>query len=176
MDRVDELIDTAWRARREGRLDEAERELRAAIDASRAAGAGRQLTDALGKLAHVMRDLDQPEAALPLSEEAVAVSRSGDDPLRLAHAIRHLGDLHRAGARLADADRCYSEALAIYRSAEAPDALDFANALRPAALLKHALGDRAAARQLFAEARDRYRDAGIDAGVQECARHLALLE
>jgi tetratricopeptide (TPR) repeat protein len=175
MDRIDGLIETAWRDRREGRLDEAERGLRAAIDASRQTGSRRQLIDALGKLAHVMRDLDRAEEALPLSEEAVEVSRSGDDPLLLAHAVRHLGDLHRGAGRLADADRCYSEALAIYRDADAPDALDFANALRPAALLKHALGDRAAARQLFSDARDRYRDAGIAAGVEECARHLAQL-
>jgi tetratricopeptide (TPR) repeat protein len=176
MDRVEDLIKTAWRDRREGRQDAAERGLRAAVEIGRRDGASRQLADALGKLAHVMRDLDRDAAALPLSEEAVAVSRSIGDPLMLAHAVRHLGDLHRAAARLAEADRCYGEALAIYRSAAAPDMLDFANALRPAALLRHALGDRAAARQLFAEARDRYREAGIDAGVQECERHLAQLE
>jgi tetratricopeptide (TPR) repeat protein len=176
MDSAGALIDAAWRARREGRLDEAERGLRDAIDATRVAGDDDHLVDALGKLAHVMRDLDRPDAALPLLEEAVRLGRTVHDALRLAHALRHLGDLHRGAARLADADRCYSEALTIYRRAGAPDALDFANALRPAALLKHAIGDRIAARELFAEARDRYREAGIDAGVQECARHLAQLE
>jgi tetratricopeptide (TPR) repeat protein len=171
-----DLIETAWRDRREGRLDEAERGLRAAVEVARHTDSRRQLADALGKLAHLMRDLERNDEALPLAEEAVAVSRSADDPLMVAHAVRHLGDLHRSAARLADADRCYGEAVAIYRSVDAPDALDFANALRPAALLKHALGDRPAARQLFSEALDRYREAGIDAGVQECARHLAQLE
>lgn len=176
MDTASARIDAAWRARREGRLDEAERGLREVVDSSRGGGADRHLIDALGKLAHVMRDRDEPDAALVLIEEAVAASRAGDDPLLLAHAVRHLGDLHRAAARLAAADRCYTEALAIYRRGDAPAALEFANALRPAALLKHALGDSDAARTLFAEARDRYRDAGIDAGVQECAGHLARLE
>jgi tetratricopeptide (TPR) repeat protein len=176
MDNADELIETAWRARREGRLDEAERGLRGVIEISRGSGGSRQLTDALGKLAHVMRDLGRLEAALPLSEEAVSVGRSGGDPLLLAHAVRHLGDLHRDAGRLADADRCYAEALSIYRGSDARDTLDFANALRPAALLKNQQGDRRAARQLFAEARDRYREAGVDAAVQECSRHLAEFE
>ena len=62
---ADELIETAWRARREGRLDEAERGLRAAIDASRAAGDARHLVEALGKLGHVMRDLDRIRGGAP---------------------------------------------------------------------------------------------------------------
>ena len=176
MEKIDELIEAAWRDRRQGRLDDAERGLRAAIEGSRLADASRHLADALGKLAHVMRDRGRLDEALPLSEEAIRVSRGGDDPLMLAHAVRHLGDLHRGATRLADAERCYAEALAIYRGAAAQNSLDFANALRPAALLKETVGDRTAARQLFSEARDRYREAGVAAGVQECSRHLARLE
>ncbi|MGH9144639.1 MAG: tetratricopeptide repeat protein [Vicinamibacterales bacterium] len=173
---TDELVDKAWRARREGRLDEAERGLSAVVHARRREGNGPELVDALGKLAHVLRDLGRLDAALPVCEDAVTISRAGHNPLLLAHAVRHLGDLHREAGRLGDADRCYSEALALYRGSAVPDALDLANALRPAALLKEILGDRPLARQLFAEARDRYREAGIEAGVQECARHLAQLE
>ncbi len=174
MDQIEELIAAAWRDRRQGRLDDAERGLRTAVESSRVADAHHHLANALGKLAHVMRDRGRLDAALPLSEEAVRVGR--DDPLLLAHAVRHLGDLHRDAGRLTEAECCYSEALAIYRGATTPDSLDFANALRPAALLRETFGDRSGARQLFAEARDRYREAGIDAGVQECSRHLARLE
>jgi tetratricopeptide (TPR) repeat protein len=173
---IDDLIEAAWQARRQGRDDEAERGLRAAIDASRQSGAAGQLASALGKLAHVMRDRGRHDEALPLSEEAVRVCRGQSDASALAYTVRHLADLHRDCGRLADADRCYAEALMLYRAAESPDALDFANALRPAALLREAVGDRPGARQLFTEARDRYCEAGIDAGVQECSHHLARLE
>jgi tetratricopeptide (TPR) repeat protein len=173
---IDDLIEAAWQARRQARDDEAERGLRAAIDASRQSGAAAQLASALGRLAHVMRDLGRHNEALPLSEEAVRVCGGQGDTSQLAHAVRHLGDLHRDCGRLADADRCYAEALTLYRAAESPDALAFANALRPAALLREAIGDRPGARQLLTEARDRYCEAGIDAGVRECSRHLARLE
>jgi tetratricopeptide (TPR) repeat protein len=171
-----DLIDAAWRARREGRYPEAERGLRDAIDASRRSGNGGQLVSALGKLAHVLRDLDRQDEALPVSEEAVRVSRSGGDGLLLAHTVRHLGDLHRDAERLAEADRCYEEALALYRAAPSPDPLDVANALRPAALLKLSQGQRSEARALISEARALYQKAGIDAGVDECSRQLERLE
>jgi tetratricopeptide (TPR) repeat protein len=171
-----DLIDAAWRARREGRYPEAERGLREAIDASRRSGNGGQLVSALGKLAHVLRDLGRDDEALPISEEAVLVSRDEGDGMLLAHTVRHLGDLHRDAGRLAEADRCYTEALELYRAASSPDALDYANALRPAALLKLSQGERSAARALLSEARTLYQNAGIDAGVDECSRHLARLE
>ena len=95
---------------------------------------------------------------------------------RLDEAVRHLGDLHRDAECLDQADLCYDEALAIYRESSDRAALDFANALRPAALMKERQGDRSLARTLFAEARDLYREAGIDAAVRECSRCLARLE
>jgi tetratricopeptide (TPR) repeat protein len=173
---VDALIEAAWRARREGRYLDAEGGLRDAIDASRGAEAWPQLASALGKLAHVLRDLGRDDEALPISEEAVRVSRSCGDASQLAHAVRHLGDLHRGAGRLVEAERCYTEALALYRAEPSPDALDVANALRPAALLKASQGDRARARALFAEARALYQQAGIVAGVEECSRQMAQLE
>lgn len=174
MNSTDETIEAAWRARREGRHDEAERGLRAAIETSRRAGAVGQQIDALGKLAHVLRDRGECAQALTLSEQAVTLSRGGD-PLVLAHALRHLGDLHRDAERFPDADRCYSEALTLYRTADSPDPLDVANALRPAALLKAAQGDRLQARELLGAARALYQQAGIDAGVEECSRRIARL-
>jgi len=173
---IDALIDHAWTARREDRHEVAERELRDAIDASRRSGNHRQLISALGKLAHVLRDLGRDDEALPVSEEAVRVSRDAGDGLQLAHTVRHLGDLHRDATRFPEAARCYEEALSLYRAAASPDALDYANALRPAALLKLSQGQRSEARALFSEAQALYRKAGIDAGVEECARQLARLE
>jgi tetratricopeptide (TPR) repeat protein len=176
MDNTRDLIEAAWAARREGRLDEAERGLREAIEASRRSSNQPQLVDALGKLAHVLRDLGWSDEALPPSEEAVRIGRGVGEPQLLAHAVRHLGDLHRDCGRFADASRCYDEALALYRGVASPDALEFANALRSAALLKASQGARPEARALFEEARVLYQQAGIAAGVEDCARQLAGLE
>jgi tetratricopeptide (TPR) repeat protein len=134
-----------------------------------------ELIRALGALAHVVRDAGEHDRALPLCEEAVALSREEAEPLLLAHTIRHLGDLHRSVSRLDAAARCYDEALALYRRADAPDPLDFANALRPAAILKEHQGDTVAARQLWADAHRLYGVAGIQAGVEESARRLRML-
>jgi tetratricopeptide (TPR) repeat protein len=176
MDSTADLIKAAWAARRDGRLEDAERGLREAIAASRQSNDQRQLVDALNKLAHVLRELGWNDEALPPAEEAVRVGRGAGDPQQLAHAVRHLGDLHQDSGRFADAGRCYDEALALYRAAESPDALDFANALRAAALLKASQGAAAEARALFDDARRRDQQAGIAAGVGECARQLARLQ
>lgn len=175
MDAIDDSLDAAWRARREGRQESAERMLLDAVTVCRQTGTRRQLIRALGALAHVVRDGGLDDRALLLSEEAVALGRDEGDGLLLAHAVRHLGDLHRDGGRLAAAERCYVEALALYRTAASPDPLDFANALRPAALLKEQQGDAAGARRLWAEARAHYQTAGVQVAVDECVRRLAEL-
>ena len=140
----------------------------------RETGADRELSVALGKLGHVEQDAGRHEAALACYEQSVAAARRADDPLRLAHAVRHLGDVHRHGGRLAEAEACYEEALSLYaRHAAGAAVLDHANALRPMAILKEELGQVEEARLLWARARDLYSAAGIEAGVAECADHLA---
>jgi tetratricopeptide (TPR) repeat protein len=176
MNDIENIIDAAWLARREGRHADAERGLLEAIETSRQSGSRVQLIRALKALAHVVRDVGQDDRARPLYEEAVTLSRVEGDALLLAHTVRHLGDLHRDARRLDDANRCYSEALLLYRTAASPPPLDFANALRPAALLKEHYGDDAGARQLWSEARTLYETAGVQQGVDECSRHLARLD
>jgi tetratricopeptide (TPR) repeat protein len=175
MDGIEDVIDAGWKARREGHHGEAERSLLEVIEITRRTGAKPQLIRALKALAHVVRDVGQDERALPLYEEAVTLSREEGDIGLLAHTVRHLGDVQMDAGRLAEADLCYREALSLYRSAASPPALDFANALRPAALLKERQGDRALARELWTEAKDLYEAVGVKRGVDECARHLTLL-
>ena len=147
-----------------------------AVAVSRAAGADRELVNALGKLGHVEQDAGRHDAARILYEQAVAVARKGADPLRLAHAVRHLGDVHRQAGRFPEAQACYDEALSLYGAAEAGAAtLDHANALRPMAILKEELGQVEEARALWGRARELYGAVGIEAGVAECADHLARL-
>ena len=121
-------------------------------------------------------DRDRPsDGAAARYEEAVSAARGIGDPLLLAHAIRHLGDTHRRARRLAEAEACYDEALALYAAKDEPPALDYANALRPMAILKEALGERGEAWQLWQRAKALYAAVPIAAGVAECEENLSRL-
>lgn len=182
------LIEKAWRARREALLssptDEAtlgavmarvEADLVGACEICEQAGAKKELSVALGKLGHVALDLDHPNKARTLFEESVAAAREAGDPLRLAHAVRHLGQVkHRLG-RLESAGRSYEEALDLYALAGAAHPLDQANTLRPMALLSEELGDVEAARLRWRRAAKLYRAAGVEEGVRECEARLSRL-
>ena len=176
------LIDEAWRTRyrtfqkppaMEAELQRIIRGVRAdlakAVAICRRVDAKRELSIALGKLGHV----EQSDVAkLACYEEAVAAARDCGDPMRLAHAVRHMGDVHRAAQRMQDAGTCYDEALTLYRATDSPPVLDFANAVRPMAILKARLGEDEAARALWQEAKDLYAAVGIAAGVEEADRWL----
>ena len=106
---------------------------------------------------------------------AVAVSRKVDPTTKLAHVIRHLGDAHRHAGRMAAAEPCYVEALALYRGDAGTQPLDLANALRGLAVLKDALGRGEESKRLWEEAHGLYAGVRVTPGVAECAARLALL-
>ena len=106
---------------------------------------------------------------------AVARLRQVDDPLKLAHAVRHLGDAYYYAGRSAQAQACYVEALSVYRGREHARPLDFANAIRSFAVLKDHVGAADEARGLWQEAHDLYVAVNVPAGVAESAARLALL-
>ena len=87
---------------------------------------GREAVQALRELSDSRRELGRDDEALKLYEEAVAVCRDVGDPLLLAHTIRHLGQLHHDAARVEEAERCYREALELYRGHESAPPLDVA--------------------------------------------------
>ena len=109
------------------------------------------------------------------SKLAVASARTGDDPLRLAHRVRHLGDAYYYAGRAASAESCYLEALSIYRRHERTSLLDLANAIRSFAVLKHESGAALQAQGLWQEAHDLYVTLNATAGVAESAARLGLL-
>ncbi|MXV95810.1 MAG: tetratricopeptide repeat protein, partial [Gemmatimonadetes bacterium] len=137
------------------------------------AGARRGLSVALGKLGHVALDLDDTDRARTLFEESVAVAREADDPLRLAHAVRHLGQVNHRLGRLESAGTCYEEALDLYDRAGTAHPVDHANALRPMAALQEELGDVQGARLMWRRAAELYRSAGVEEGVDECEARLS---
>ena len=177
MQRIDTLLQDAAGARREGRPADARRDYAQAVALSRQPGASRgQLVRALKGLGQIERDTGRLDAALRHYLEAADVCRDMDDPLLLAHTIRHVGDIHQDAGRHADAEPCYVEALAIYEANPSTGPLDLANALRPAALLMQATDRPEAARKYWSKARKLYAAAGIEAGVEECDSNLAALD
>jgi tetratricopeptide (TPR) repeat protein len=109
------------------------------------------------------------------SKLAVASARRGDEPLRLAHRVRHLGDAYYYAGRVALAETCYVESLSIYRRHERTQPLDLANAIRSFAVLKHEVGTAEQAQILWQEAHDLYVALNVSAGIAESAARLALL-
>ena len=105
----------------------------------------------------------------------VAGLRKADEPLRLAHAVRHLGDAYYYGKRASLAEACYVEALSIYRGHEDRRPLDLANAVRSFAVLKDEVGEEKEAEHLWQEAHDLYVSLDASAGIAESAARLALL-
>lgn len=180
-----DLIDRAWRTRyrtiqsppdSEGELrriiGSVHADLAKAVEICRRVDAKRELSIALGKFGHVQED---DEAKLACYVEAVAAARECDAPLQLAHAVRHLGDVHRHAGRRTDAKSCYDEALTLYRNADAPPTLDVANAVRPMAILQADLGNPEEALALWRKARDLYATVDIAEGVEEAERWLERL-
>ena len=179
-----DLMDRAWRTRyrafqqRPDSEEDLQRviagvhaDLEKAVAICRDMGAKRELSMALGKLGHVV---EQAEAKLACYVEALAAARECGDAMQIAHAVRHLGDVHRNAGRRADAKDCYDEALNLYRGEAAPT-LDVANAVRPMAILKADLGEREEALALWRKARELYATVGIDDGVEEAERWIERL-
>ena len=130
----------------------------------------------LARLGQIERDLNSNEAALQHYEEAAAIYRAQGDALKLAHTIRHVGDIHRHEQRVELAERCYQEALDLYRSHEPAPPLELANAIRGLAILKGDAGEAAHARLLWEEARALYTVVHVKEGVAESSRRIALLD
>ena len=110
-----------------------------------------------------------------LYEEAVALQRGLDDPLELAHTLRHLGDVLHDARQPAFAEPYYLEALALYRAQPSAPPLNLANAIRSHAVLKHEIGEREASRRLWEEAARLYQQANVGEGVAESAGWAARL-
>jgi tetratricopeptide (TPR) repeat protein len=108
-------------------------------------------------------------------EQAVAILRTTGDVLKLAHTIRHLGDVHQEQGRPELAAPHYDEALALYRAHPNPPPGDLANVIRSQAVLKEETGANDQAAALWEEARALYAQLKIEEGVVEATRRLARL-
>jgi tetratricopeptide (TPR) repeat protein len=172
----DHLLRRAQEARKEGRLADARSDLLAVVGLFRDKGRRPELAQALRNLGELERRL--PDTAIDARrhyEEAVATLRDLDNPLKLAHTVRHLGDVHHDAGRSLLAEPCYVEAVMIYRSHDDAPPLDLANALRSLAVLKDEADQIEEATRLWWEAHNLYETLNLPAGVVETAARLALL-
>lgn len=119
------------------------------------------------------RALHRLEEARRLYSEAARIYFAEQDALAYAHTIRHVADMYLDESNFSAAKPLYEEALELYRSSLNTRLLDLANTIRPCALLYEKTGDSAAARSLWQEAHTLYASLRIEAGVQECSKHLA---
>jgi tetratricopeptide (TPR) repeat protein len=175
-EQVQELIHAGYQARRENRSKDARGLFVQAAELAEAAGDEGLKVDALRGWANSESDLGRLDEASERYAEAVAILRKMDDPLRLAHAVRHLADVRRKQGRVDDARACYEETLAIYGGNAATAPLDLGNALRGYGLLLEDLGDRAKAKEVWEDVLRLYTEVGVQAGIDEATRRVAALK
>jgi len=172
-DSIDHLIKMGYRARKEGRLQEAKEAFNEAVELSRASSVPLFLATSLAGLGQIERDLHNDRAAIQHYRESVDIHRSEPDQLRFAHTIRHLADILRKTGAVGEASYCYEEALGVYRAHAETPALDLANTIRCFALLQRDTGDSVRAKALWEEARTLYQSVNVAEGVKESEREIA---
>ena len=172
-DKLQNLLQQAWQARRDNRLADAHQAFTEAVALCRKTGERRALIQSLKGLGQIERDLGHADAAHPLYEEAVTHCRAENDTLQLAHTVRHLGDIHADMGHVELAESCYREALMLYGGQQRMAPLDFANAIRPLAILKEREGQNEEAIHLWRQARDLYAKVNVREGVAESSAHIA---
>jgi hypothetical protein len=166
-------MNQAVQTRREGRLADAKRDWTEAFALCRPTGSRVDPTGGLKGLGQSERDLRNGQAALTLYEEAGAHGCAPSEPLLLAHAILHPGDIHLDAARLELTDPCYREALGLCREHEQTAPLDLADAIRPSAIRNERKGEVEEGMSRWEEAQRFYAAVDASAGVAESSRHLA---
>jgi hypothetical protein len=168
---ADKLYSDVWRARREGRQDEALKLASDALAEARQGTNAKALARVLCVKGQMERDHGRTADAVALYLEAAALYRGLNDQEGIGYAVRHACDLQRELGQLKEAEALGAEGVAAYRTMKGAS-LDLANMLRVYGLLKEDLGERSEARALWAEAGELYAASRAQAGVDEAKRRL----
>jgi len=170
-----EWIANGYPARRDREPDEARDCFSQALRLCSASDDKLHSAQAHAGLGQIERDRNNIGAALKHYQIAVELLRKQEEPLVLAHTIRHVADILLGEGNLEPAQRQYEEALAIYCAHETTPPLDLANALRGYALLMEESRKTEEATMLWRQAHALYDQLEIEAGVTESQAHLAFL-
>jgi hypothetical protein len=169
------LIEEGHRARGEDRLPEAQRHFADTVVLCRKGKDKALPAQAQTGMGQIARDLQAGARALSHYEEAVRISRVLEQRLRLAHTIRHVGDILRGKGCKLDSAPHSLEDLKLYRGHDETALLDLANTLGGYALLKPDHGAFADAMQLWQEAGRLCAQLDLQAGVAESNAEIARL-
>jgi tetratricopeptide (TPR) repeat protein len=149
----EKLRQRAMQARRENWPEDAKRDLMGAVALCPKMSEEIDFAKVLSGLGQIERDLHHDAAAIKYYQEAADIYRKKGDSQKLAHTVRHVGDIFRNMKRTELAEPCYRETLELYRRDENTLPLDLANALRGYAILKEDAGELIEAGALWEEAR-----------------------
>ena len=170
IDALKSLLSRAAQARQSGEAADAERLFKqAAAEAANDDAIAR--AEALMGIAQARRDSGDRTGAAIYYSEAITLLRNVEATERLAYALRHAAEVRSELREYAVAGNHIQEAVRLYRSINDRDPLGLANALRVSAL-----NDEREARASWLEARDLYKAASVDAGVDEATTHLDHLQ
>jgi tetratricopeptide (TPR) repeat protein len=174
--KVDVLLSEANTARRENNYEKAKQGIILAVDLARRLSKVPLLVKALNDLARIERDLGNTATSIKCYEELANLCEKHNDPSGVAHALRHLGDIHLEEGQLEDAENYYEEALRIYNNLKPTPPLDLANTLRGYALLLEKQGDFQESLECWKKARTIYEEQRITPGVEESNRWIKKLQ
>lgn len=170
--KINTLLAEANTARREDRFEDAKQKIASALKVVRPLFHTELLTKSLNDLARIERDLGNTSSSIATYEELIQLHEKHGNTLGIAHALRHLGDIHRDEEKIDLADDYYTRALDIYKSSEHRSQVDLANAIRGYALLQEQKGKLKDALKLWKEARMLYENNSIYSGVEECSQRI----
>ena len=173
---LEEHLREAVAARRAGRTEDGWRHLIAAEAICRSMGRRRDLVTTLAGMAQLHRDAADFASALPLYEEAVVHAQQLRNPIVLARALRHLGEVHLELRQFERAQQHLRDAIDLYRIGPDAPPLELANAVRPLAICLERQGAVAESRRCWTEAHGLYAGLGIEPGVTECEAGLDRLK
>ena len=180
MDRTAQaLLQDGYTARTEARLSDARADYAEAVELCRRENNLPLLVQSLKRLGGIERDLGNINIALDHYREAASLLRTPsnalDDPLNLAHTVRHIADILREAGLPKEAAPHYKEALTIYRDHPEARILDIANTLRGVALLQSGFGRNAEAIATWKEAGELYARLHLQEGVDESQTQITRL-
>lgn len=168
INKVQSLLSKADSARKENRLEEAQKNIVSAIEMSGRISDMGLFIQALNDLARIRRDLGNSASSIAAYQELANLQEKNKDQPGLAHTIRHLGDIHMDEGLYDVAEVYYKKSISIYKTDKQTPSLDHANALRGYALLLIQKDKKKEAVSHWKKAKDLYEKCRIATGVEEC--------